>query len=524
MFSASIRVIFVVLIFASLIPLQGFGQNSKDQYMLSTDWHLPDEDSVEYYFPSTLSTEIRQGIKAAHADMFELFGHWGHKFFVLNDDSAASTPVLTELCKAYKFLSSCDNIWQSADMEDEKNIIRNGYLNGSASFTGVGPDDGITPDKIVYFGANQSLWDNFSPDVQRIVVHESIHVFQVSKLLSRGYDDDYLPRWYTEGMAEYIALRVHSDKNYGFFIDSSNDSPSFPDMMESILNNKEFNMNFDDLLGDDAPSYDAYVWAIAYLVSLSSEQTVLVDHFDDDIYLTPFNDRFEELYGMTVAQFKTDFAQFMEKTDAEKLEIIEDEAFSDVMEFPKTVTPSFPSNESSAVGTLTSMTWSPSNQFSTYTLEVAKDSLFSGGVQRFSVSDTSYTLSTALDTETPYYWRVKPTMGSKDGSWSVTYSFTTGLTTSTEQSDLPTSFSLSQNYPNPFNPSTQIQFTIPQASRVKIEVFNVLGQSVGVLVNGVRQQGTHSIEFSGDNLSSGVYMYRMSTPTYSQSRFMHLVK
>jgi hypothetical protein len=68
--------------------------------MLSTDWHLPDEDSVEYYFPSTLSSEIRQGIKAAHADMFEYFGHWGHKFFVLSDDSAASTPVLTELCKA----------------------------------------------------------------------------------------------------------------------------------------------------------------------------------------------------------------------------------------------------------------------------------------------------------------------------------------------------------------------------------------------------------------------------------------
>lgn len=523
MFSACIRYIFIVLGLATLIPLQGFGQNSKDQYMLSTDWHLPDEDSVEYFFPSTLSSEIRQGIKAAHADMFEYFGHWGHKFFVLSDDSAASTTVLTELCKAYKYVSSCDNIWESSELETEKNIIRNGSFNASASFTGVRPNDENTPDKIVYFGTNQFFWDNFRSDVQRIVVHESIHVFQISKLLSRGYDYDYSPRWYWEGMAEYIALRVHSEKNYGFFIDSSNESPSFPDMMETILRDKGFNMNFDDLLGDDAPSYDAYVWAIAYLVSLSSEQTVLIDHFDDDIYLTPFNDRFEELYGMTVEQFKTDFAQFMEKTDAENLEIIEDEAFSDVMEFPKTVTPSFPSNESPAVGTLTSMTWSPSNQFSTYTLEVAKDSLFSGDVQKFSVSDTSYHRK-ALDTETPYYWRVKPTMGSKDGSWSKIYSFTTGLTTSIEESDLPTSFSLSQNYPNPFNPSTQIQFTIPQASHVKIEVFNMLGQSVGVLVNGVRQQGTHSIEFSGDDLSSGVYMYRMSTPTYNQSRFMHLVK
>lgn len=78
-----------------------------------------------------------------------------------------------------------------------------------------------------------------------------------------------------------------------------------------------------------------------------------------------------------------------------------------------------------------------------------------------------------------------------------------------QELDAPKEFTLSQNYPNPFNPSTQIQFTIPTSGNVKLKVYNVVGQTVQVLVDEVRNQGLHSVTFDASNLSSGVYFYQL---------------
>ena len=74
----------------------------------------------------------------------------------------------------------------------------------------------------------------------------------------------------------------------------------------------------------------------------------------------------------------------------------------------------------------------------------------------------------------------------------------------------PATFSLSQNYPNPFNPSTSIAYTIAQDASVTIEVYNTLGQRVGLLVNEVETAGEHQTQFNGAELPSGVYFYRLS--------------
>ena len=80
----------------------------------------------------------------------------------------------------------------------------------------------------------------------------------------------------------------------------------------------------------------------------------------------------------------------------------------------------------------------------------------------------------------------------------------------TEQPEkLPETYMLSQNYPNPFNPVTTIKFGLPEASKVKLEVFDMLGQRIDVLVNGELQSGNHSVEFNGANISSGAYIYRI---------------
>jgi endonuclease I len=83
---------------------------------------------------------------------------------------------------------------------------------------------------------------------------------------------------------------------------------------------------------------------------------------------------------------------------------------------------------------------------------------------------------------------------------------------------------LAQNYPNPFNPSTQINFTLPSAANVTLEVYNMIGQQVAVLINENRQAGSHTVNFDASRLSSGVYIYRLRTGNFVEVRRMTLIK
>lgn len=88
----------------------------------------------------------------------------------------------------------------------------------------------------------------------------------------------------------------------------------------------------------------------------------------------------------------------------------------------------------------------------------------------------------------------------------------------------PIEFSLSQNYPNPFNPSTQIGFNLPKAGDAKLRIFNVVGQTVQVLVDGNLNQGIHNVTFDASGLSSGVYFYQLEFDGRVLSRKMLLMK
>jgi hypothetical protein len=105
----------------------------------------------------------------------------------------------------------------------------------------------------------------------------------------------------------------------------------------------------------------------------------------------------------------------------------------------------------------------------------------------------------------------------------------TGIEDITEEGALPTSYSLAQNYPNPFNPSTEIEFSLPTAGHVTLDVFNILGQNVRRLVDQRLSAGVHRVTFNGrtdDNkaLASGIYLYRLSSGDFTQSRKMILLK
>jgi hypothetical protein len=85
-------------------------------------------------------------------------------------------------------------------------------------------------------------------------------------------------------------------------------------------------------------------------------------------------------------------------------------------------------------------------------------------------------------------------------------------------------FKLEQNFPNPFNPSTVISFSIPEASNVKLSVYNILGQEVAVLVNEFVNAGRYSKSFNGKDLSSGLYIYTIEAGSVSISKKMTLLK
>ncbi len=88
----------------------------------------------------------------------------------------------------------------------------------------------------------------------------------------------------------------------------------------------------------------------------------------------------------------------------------------------------------------------------------------------------------------------------------------------------PQQIELGQNYPNPFNPETNIAFTLPSPGRVKIEIFNILGQSVMTLLDKPMEAGDHTVEFDGAGLANGVYFYRLTTDGAVISKKMLLVK
>ena len=111
-------------------------------------------------------------------------------------------------------------------------------------------------------------------------------------------------------------------------------------------------------------------------------------------------------------------------------------------------------------------------------------------------------------------------------SYSTSVSFISGelaVQNETNQ-EVPGEIQLHQNYPNPFNPSTTISYELPENSGVRVQIFDILGRQVAELVHQTQAAGSYSVSFNARALSSGVYFYRLSTPQYSATKRMLLLK
>jgi hypothetical protein len=158
-----------------------------------------------------------------------------------------------------------------------------------------------------------------------------------------------------------------------------------------------------------------------------------------------------------------------------------------------------------------------------YWFEFAADSGFTNATVDSTGTDTT-TVVIGLQNNMTYWWRVRAQNGTGWGPFSEVWSFSVPVTGMDDEQEIPTTFTLTQNYPNPFNPSTTIRYALPENAHVKLEVFNMLGQRVAVLVDGEQAAGFHSAVFDGAGLASGVYVYRLRTGNFAAMKKFVLVK
>jgi aminopeptidase N len=171
------------------------------------------------------------------------------------------------------------------------------------------------------------------------------------------------------------------------------------------------------------------------------------------------------------------------------------------------------------------LTWDNVPSAVTYQVQLATDAGFTSIVLNDStVTDTVRDVD-SLSAITQYFWRVRGKNGGGTSTWSDVWNFTTMPQTSVWEGDEnPRVFGLHQNYPNPFNPVTTIRFSLPAMNLATLRVYNMLGEEVATLVNGVSYPGGHAVTWDASNYPSGVYIYRLQSGAYSGSRRMILLK
>ena len=159
--------------------------------------------------------------------------------------------------------------------------------------------------------------------------------------------------------------------------------------------------------------------------------------------------------------------------------------------------------------------WSSSKITNLYHLQFAYDSLFTRLlIDDQNICDTSYTVG-SLEYNNFYYWRISPITLTYDNHFSAAQKI---------RIDYPTNFSLYNNYPNPFNNTTTIKFNVPKQSLIKLELFDILGQRVRILLNEEKEPGEHKYTLSDKYLASGIYIVRLSSVGFSQAIKIVLLK
>jgi len=179
-----------------------------------------------------------------------------------------------------------------------------------------------------------------------------------------------------------------------------------------------------------------------------------------------------------------------------------------------------------------SLSWivpAQSNSPLRYDLELSTNEDLSNPLVIRNIHSTSYTVEGLKPGK--YYWRVQSkTNNGEKSDYSYKNEFTVSSVTSVKENKiLAKEFSLEQNYPNPFNPSTTIKYTLPAKSYVTLKIFDILGREIKTLVSENQNAGYYWIVWdgtdnSGNNVTSGIYIYRLVADNFIASKKMLLIK
>jgi len=183
-----------------------------------------------------------------------------------------------------------------------------------------------------------------------------------------------------------------------------------------------------------------------------------------------------------------------------------------------------PEPRSFVFSSTTLLKWDDIVEANEYRVLVSRDGDFSSTVLDTVISTTS--IEILIDGYgQDWFWKVKAGNENGWGPWSLRRSFTAVIQTSEiDETQLPVEYFLDQNYPNPFNPETRIHFGIARSESVTIDIYSITGQRIRQIKLGVLQAGTHTISVYLNGLSNGVYLYRITTPSYQAVKRMTLLK
>jgi len=171
--------------------------------------------------------------------------------------------------------------------------------------------------------------------------------------------------------------------------------------------------------------------------------------------------------------------------------------------------------------------WEVDGQSYGYAIGVSSDNVhWNTVVNKGSNASTSQTQQDIF-TAVARYVRITIT-GLSSGCWASFWEFKVLVLTTTgisQEEVIPKEFRLYQNYPNPFNPQTWISFALPRTSTVTLKVFDTTGREVMTLMNKVRKAaGNYAVPFDAKKLSSGVYLYKLQTENFAETKRMVLIK
>ena len=522
--------------------------NDKDQELLNQAGHFKPTtfDSVKFVVNNEFTaTENFQATKEVFKAFGDLYAHTSQRIYFFSNDSVLNQPIQEEYKKygepglnephymAFTF-------WRHPIADLGKSAQKGiGYGSDWSTVQEIKENQqfGNTPYPVLDFHEPTHLYED-----GRLFSHSGMPLWLVH-MLSNIHDFTFNRDYVSQIEAKYTNGEFCRDNlldpngNYyssceTFGVDHVR---KYKFDIEDLKNGTtRFTTHRDSLVNNDEHSYQPI--AGYYLAHLTSPEDVFLHFWDDRAFTKNYEDAFKDAFGMTLIEFNNKFYDWM--MDIEDpltwTDILPTEHSTELYFYPKRFTTTYPDSGAVLDDLQPSFEWVASTDFSDYKIQLSTypdfsdtlHTMFIQGANSVYMDEVTFAqLDISLDVNTTYYWRMQSILGVKESIWTKINSFTTTETaTGNQEHEKKYFFGLEQNYPNPFNPRTMINFSLARDQHVSLEVFDINGRSIVKLIDKPMQAGEHAIGFHAALLSSGVYLYKLTTPSFTETKKMLLIK